>query len=148
MVYALPFAAQYGWVWRVGITVPFALLTAFFAYNWQDVVNYWHEHNWIVRAMMLYTGAVFPCGVLSTWLTRTTFTKHGIEHRTMFGITKSYLYSELTKVRFHEGKSVEMNFANATKLKVFAATANLEQVLEIIGAHQQGLIDTEIRLQN
>lgn len=131
--YQLPYLVTYPMWAKVLIISGPAIMLYILLFDFQVVVRFWIEHNWVVRLLLLAVYlVVIPGGVLTAVLVRTTFDTVGIVHCSALGVTTSKSYTDVVSFQFVKGKVLTICFADGSNLKVWAATADLFKVMQII----------------
>lgn len=145
LTYTLPYIAQYPLWAKILIVSGPAIMLYIPLFEFQGFVNYWVEHNFIVRLMLLIVYlVVIPGGALTVFVQRTTFNTDAIVHRSILGITTTRSYADVTYLHYDEGKVLTISYADGSDLKVWAATADPFKVMVLIEDQAKKPIPTEV----
>ena len=95
------------------------------------ILQTWLTGNWVLRAGMVFYYCIVPIGILSMFLTRTTFTENHITRRNFLGASRCKQYEAITKIE-NEGRYIKIIFCDGHSFKVWSGEANLIKVLQIL----------------
>lgn len=146
--YAVLHVARYPWVWRAFATLYSGFVLYLVLLQFDFVVSFWQQCNWIIRVLMTAAAAAAPVALMETFLTRTILSSEGIKHRSNIGVTTRKAYSDVSFIKYVEGETLTVHFSDTSKIKVAAPVADVERIMLLLEERAGRSVSTQVELSN
>ncbi len=122
---AVVYVARYPWLFRL-FSVAGAIL---FATLRPSVAETWRSEGWFFGVGLTCVYVLIAAAVLETFVRKTTFTREGVYHRSMVGITQRLAYTDIRELIIRRGEALVIK-SDRGSLKIHAKEGSPEAIIE------------------